>query len=82
MSTMGIRCALSEYQTVLTDSLATNLSSAQRQTEEHSLKIVTDALAELEAIRKAAKTIMTPGFRSDEEKVGAYRLLNEIRKEG
>lgn len=56
MSTRTIRTVLEDYRDRMTDSLATELSRDQRQTDGHNLRFVTEALAELEALERQAKT--------------------------
>lgn len=57
MSTKAIEAVLNEYRVQITDSLDTELSRAQRQTEEHSLELINKALAEVAVIREAAKAL-------------------------
>ena len=56
MTTKAIESVLNEYRVQITDSLATELSRAQRQTEEHSLALINKALAELTALREQVST--------------------------
>lgn len=71
MSTKAIRAVLEDYRDRMTDSLATELSRAQRQTDEHNLQTVTKALAELEAIDKASRVL------SDDATVHAIQREDE-----
>lgn len=57
MGTKALLAVIADYRDHMTDSLATEISSAQRVTDERNLRLCEDARAELEAIRKAAKVL-------------------------
>lgn len=57
MTTKAIQAVLEDYRDRMTDSLAGELSQAQRETDEHNLRTVTVALDELKRLREAAKTL-------------------------
>jgi hypothetical protein len=80
MGTKAILAVLADYQDRMTDSLATEISAAQRVTDERNLRLCDDARAELEAIRKAARAWAESDHGELPEELGD--LMESIAKEG
>lgn len=87
MSTMAIRAVLEDYRDRMSDSLDTELSRAQRQTDEHNLSLATEGLSKLDAIRFACREVVREGALEDWNTAQpsalrmAIKLLQEIAEE-
>lgn len=85
MTTKAIQAVLEDYRDRMTDSLVGPLSRDQRETDTRNLQRVNEALAELRALREAAKTLayIDTGevARTANAKNKAHELLARIAKE-
>lgn len=86
MSTKALRAVVKDYKDRMEDSLATDLSAAQRRTDEHNLALAEVALKELGSIVQAARSLdgCAVTFRTDRpysEQHDACRLFGAIARE-